>query len=397
MTNEPDETTHPSGPDEPSGLVDATVPLDDTDDPAGRGGPGESGRAGDEFGELPPPPAPPPGSAGWAGPSQTGLVRDPSSRLGGIASGIAHRYGWDPTLVRLLFVVALVASGGAAFVAYLIAWVVVPRARFWPPARVPNPFRNVSNREAAIGLGVAGIIAYLLIDGGPASGILVPLALVGGGIWLLAQEPRATAEAPVASGGGAAMTGDASVTGNPVSAFTAPPAPVGAPVPPRSRRRTWVVRGLITAVILGLFAAILAPIAALGFWVAGGDGVSLSVGNDEFRVSNQVPKDLASLPRSIRSDNGLARVDLRSIPASDFAELTEPASLDIDIGDGEVWLNLPDGLDYALDATAGSGKVDVDGIAGGRVDRRSVVVETAVPDIVIAVELDEGDIHIDEG
>ncbi len=155
----------------------------------------------------------------------------------------------------------------------------------------------------------------------------------------------------------------------------------------------------MAAVILAIFAAVLVPIAAFGFWVAGGDGVSFSVGNDDFRLSNYAPDDLGALPASIRTDNGLTRVDLRSIPASDFAELTEPVTLDIDMGDGEVWLELPRDLDYSLDATARSGRIETDGLSdGGGTDlsRRTAVVENPDPDLVINVELDKGNIHIDQ-
>ena len=47
--------------------------------------------------------------------------------LGGVCGGIANWLGWDPTLVRVLYVLASVFS--AAFpgiVVYIILWVVMP-------------------------------------------------------------------------------------------------------------------------------------------------------------------------------------------------------------------------------------------------------------------------------
>lgn len=47
--------------------------------------------------------------------------------LAGVMGGIARRFGWNATLVRILFVILSVAS--AAFpgiVVYLILWLLVP-------------------------------------------------------------------------------------------------------------------------------------------------------------------------------------------------------------------------------------------------------------------------------
>jgi phage shock protein PspC (stress-responsive transcriptional regulator) len=47
--------------------------------------------------------------------------------LGGVCAGIANWLGWDPTLVRVLYVVLSVMS--AAFpgtLVYIILWIVMP-------------------------------------------------------------------------------------------------------------------------------------------------------------------------------------------------------------------------------------------------------------------------------
>lgn len=48
------------------------------------------------------------------------------SMLGGVCAGIADYFELDPTVVRLLAVLAAALSGGGAIIAYLIFWVVVP-------------------------------------------------------------------------------------------------------------------------------------------------------------------------------------------------------------------------------------------------------------------------------
>lgn len=47
--------------------------------------------------------------------------------LGGVMGGIAQKFGWNSTLVRLLFVILSIAS--AAFpgiLVYLILWLLIP-------------------------------------------------------------------------------------------------------------------------------------------------------------------------------------------------------------------------------------------------------------------------------
>lgn len=73
------------------------------------------------------------------------LVRDPNATLGGVASGIAHRYGFEVALTRLAFILMILFSGGTAILGYLLAWIVIPRATYWPPiARPSNAPRPVS-------------------------------------------------------------------------------------------------------------------------------------------------------------------------------------------------------------------------------------------------------------
>lgn len=57
------------------------------------------------------------------------LTRSKDKMLGGVCAGIANYFGWDPTLVRLGYVVISVLS--AAFpglLVYIIMWIVVPEA-----------------------------------------------------------------------------------------------------------------------------------------------------------------------------------------------------------------------------------------------------------------------------
>jgi phage shock protein PspC (stress-responsive transcriptional regulator) len=59
---------------------------------------------------------------------QPRLRRSNDRLIAGVCGGIAEWLAWDPTLVRILYVVASLAS--AAFpgaLAYLILWFVIPK------------------------------------------------------------------------------------------------------------------------------------------------------------------------------------------------------------------------------------------------------------------------------
>jgi phage shock protein C len=47
--------------------------------------------------------------------------------LAGICGGIADYFNLDPVLIRIIFVVLLIASFGTAALAYLIAWIIIPK------------------------------------------------------------------------------------------------------------------------------------------------------------------------------------------------------------------------------------------------------------------------------
>jgi len=58
------------------------------------------------------------------------LYRSQRSKiLGGVCGGIAEWLGWDPTKVRVLYVLASILS--VAFpgtIVYIVLWIVVPKA-----------------------------------------------------------------------------------------------------------------------------------------------------------------------------------------------------------------------------------------------------------------------------
>lgn len=64
--------------------------------------------------------------------------RTDEGMIAGVAAGVAHFLGVDPTVVRLGFV-ALSFFGGSGLLLYLVMWVIVPK-----PDQVTAPPRQVA-------------------------------------------------------------------------------------------------------------------------------------------------------------------------------------------------------------------------------------------------------------
>ncbi|HUF93450.1 MAG TPA: PspC domain-containing protein [Candidatus Limnocylindria bacterium] len=53
--------------------------------------------------------------------------------IGGVCGGIAEWLDWDPTLVRIIYIVVSIMSVAfPGILAYLILWIVMPRAAAGP-------------------------------------------------------------------------------------------------------------------------------------------------------------------------------------------------------------------------------------------------------------------------
>ena len=75
---------------------------------------------------------------GGVGDTHSGVMTAPVKRLtrsrndkmiAGVCGGLAAYFGWNPALVRVLFVLSCLLPG-PQFVVYLLLWVLVPRAEF---------------------------------------------------------------------------------------------------------------------------------------------------------------------------------------------------------------------------------------------------------------------------
>jgi phage shock protein PspC (stress-responsive transcriptional regulator) len=64
---------------------------------------------------------------------QTGRV------IGGVCAAIAHRFGWDVTIVRILAVLSILLPGPQV-IAYIVGWILIPAEQTTaaPPVAQPS-------------------------------------------------------------------------------------------------------------------------------------------------------------------------------------------------------------------------------------------------------------------
>jgi phage shock protein PspC (stress-responsive transcriptional regulator) len=133
------------------------------------------------------------------------LYRDPAGPIGGVASGFAGYFDVDPVITRLLWIVALFS--GIGFPAYLVCWLVIPKAKVWPPPGYGGSPASVGpTHQTALlsGLVILGLVAIVGTGVDGLGQYLLPAALVGVGVYLLSQRgvfAEARASAPVAAAG----------------------------------------------------------------------------------------------------------------------------------------------------------------------------------------------------
>jgi phage shock protein PspC (stress-responsive transcriptional regulator) len=95
------------------------------------------------------------------------LYRHPREKMvGGVCGGLADYLGWDPILVRVLWVVATITTGGGGFLAYLALWALLPVGTAHTgqvqPAAIELNERNLGlGAKVLIGLGALWLLANL--------------------------------------------------------------------------------------------------------------------------------------------------------------------------------------------------------------------------------------------
>jgi phage shock protein PspC (stress-responsive transcriptional regulator) len=121
------------------------------------------------------------------------------SVIGGVAGGVAEYLDVDPSIVRIVWAVLAIVTGGIFFVLYIVMWIVVPEG-VAGPAPVGGTPAGAPPAEGASGEGVAAASvqpgAQAPVGGYPAhahrrgagGAMVFGLILVGLGVWFLVDE-----------------------------------------------------------------------------------------------------------------------------------------------------------------------------------------------------------------
>jgi phage shock protein PspC (stress-responsive transcriptional regulator) len=150
--------------------------------------------------------------------------RTDDRKIAGVAAAIARRYGIDPVLVRVAFVVATICSGGAGVLLYLLGWLLLPAQGDQSSGAESVIGRGRSSMSAVLTI----VLVLLLIPvtaavlGGHGSGI-IGLAVGLGALLLLHRSRAALGEIP------GSPPAAAPSSGHPPETAQAIPATPGAP------------------------------------------------------------------------------------------------------------------------------------------------------------------------
>lgn len=92
------------------------------------------------------------------------LYRSPSDHmLGGVCGGVADSLGWDPALVRVLWVGVTLVTSGAGFFVYLLLWLLLPvgTQRGGQERAAAIQFNDALGKRLAVVLMVMGVVWLL--------------------------------------------------------------------------------------------------------------------------------------------------------------------------------------------------------------------------------------------
>ena len=339
-----------------------------------------------------PPQGEPTGFPGTAMPaaSYVPLQRDAEGVFGGIASGIGKRYGLDIGLVRLGM--AILAFTVVFILVYIAAWIIIPKSAV-PLVQLPH--HPDQTRRALGGALVGAAVIFGLGAIGSSGAVLVPVALLAAGIWLLMQQPKEQTSIP----GGTQSYG---MHSPPAGAYGSTQPAVIEPVAiPTKKRRT----GLrIFGTLVGFVALLLlVGVVIIGVFVASGPDIYFEADNDNFRLDfgdhEDIrvidPDSLAEVPTEVFDTEGKVVLDLTEIDLSEDY-LNRPYESNVTLINGEIEVTVPDGLDVRYDVETGDGSLYYDGLENFTV-HTSKEFGASDPDLILNLEIDSGQIVIVDG
>ncbi|HEY7455363.1 MAG TPA: PspC domain-containing protein [Thermoleophilaceae bacterium] len=194
------------------------------------------------------------------------LRRDRSGGwIGGVAAGIARRFGIDVSLVRLAFVVAT-AAGGAGLAAYALGWLLIPSGDS-APARVRIRTGRAAV-EVALGTGLlllAVLLTFRALGIWFSDAVVWPLVLIAsGGALIWRQSMAGTAPAAPARTRSATAPAAAPAESRPAP-FASGPEAEGLRVAVALDRKTAAAEGRRAALAISRTGLGIALVIAAGF------------------------------------------------------------------------------------------------------------------------------------
>jgi phage shock protein C len=108
--------------------------------------------------------------------------------LGGVAAGLATYLNTDPALVRIAWAILVPLTGGAALLAYIVGWVVIPEG---PVTSAEGDVAYVAGDPDSVDADATRPEQPAVVAAGPndgRAGIVVGIGLVLLGVWFLARE-----------------------------------------------------------------------------------------------------------------------------------------------------------------------------------------------------------------
>lgn len=118
------------------------------------------------------------------------LYKSPTERvIGGVAGGVAEYLDADPAIVRVIWALLALLTGGIFFVLYIVMWIVVPEGPLpqgdgSPPAIDPATGQPVPPAPGTW----SAQPAYRHRRGSGAGGLVVGLTLIGLGAYFLVRD-----------------------------------------------------------------------------------------------------------------------------------------------------------------------------------------------------------------
>jgi len=182
------------------------------------------------------------------------LRRDPASGVvGGVIAGIAARLGWDPWLLRVLFLAGVVLSGGLLLAAYALGWLLIPAAA-GGGSSVSMLARPGRHRGWQLGLGAgllttSGLLVFRELGVWWSDAIVWPVVLAVAGATLLWAQSRRPDREP---------------DPRPAADLAAAGLTTARPPPPAARFRDLYRGGFGIALVIGAALLFLSQVDALG-------------------------------------------------------------------------------------------------------------------------------------